>query len=110
MHDLPTWVATSSVLSLGLAAAAEVDLLAYLTSRFLGMKAYGRVYGCQLSVFYLGAALGPLLAGLAYDHFHGYAATLVTAAAVLGGGALIVGTLGRPPGFLGRPADAIMAA
>ena len=109
LRELPSWVATLSVLSLGLAAAAEVDLLAYLTSRFMGMKAYGRVYGCQLSLFYVGAALGPLLAGLAYDRLHGYASTLEVAAAVLACGALILATLGRPPAYVARPADTLLA-
>jgi len=99
MAGTPEWAVPLSVISFGLAAAAEVDLVAFLTSRFLGMRAYGRVYGSQLTVFYIGAALGPFVAGLAYDHYHSYAPTLHFAAASLLFGALIIGTLGRPPDF-----------
>jgi MFS family permease len=97
--DLPVWVVRVAVVSIGLAAAAEVDLLSYLTGRFLGMRAYGRIYGWQLSVFFFGAAAGPFAAGVAYDHFHSYLPTLKFAAGSLLFGALVLGTLGRRPKF-----------
>jgi MFS family permease len=91
-----TWLIGLSVLSLGLAAAAEVDLVAYLSSRFFGMRAYGKVYGWQLTSFYLGAALGPLAAGMAYDRFGSYLPTLYFATGALIFGALVTSTLGKP--------------
>jgi MFS family permease len=91
-----TWLIGLSVLSLGLAAAAEVDLVAYLSSRFFGMRAYGKVYGWQLTSFYLGAALGPLAAGMAYDRFGSYLPTLYFATGALIFGALVTATLGKP--------------
>ena len=100
----PTWVAVVSVMSMGLAAAAEVDLLAYLTARYFGMKSYGKVYGWQISSFYLGATFGPLLVGQAYDYFGSYLQVLYTSAAVLLFGAIVVGSLGKPPEFGGEPA------
>jgi MFS family permease len=96
----PTWVVGIAVLSLGLAAAAEVDLVAFLTSRYFGMKAYGKIYGWQLTAFYLGAAIGPFAAGLAYDHFQSYVPTLYFAAGALLFGSIVTGTLGRPPEFI----------
>jgi len=95
----PTWVAVISVMSMGLAAAAEVDLVAYLSSRYFGMKAYGKIYGWQITAFYLGAAFGPISVGLAYDHFGGYLQVLYGSAAILVFGALVVGSLGKPPDF-----------
>jgi MFS family permease len=97
--DLPPWVVRLAVISIGLSAAAEVDLLSYLTGRYLGMRAYGRIYGWQLSVFFVGAAVGPYVAGVAYDHFHSYLPTLRFAAGALLFGAAVLGTLGRPPRF-----------
>src|SRR3546814_664881 len=38
-----------AVILLGLAAGAEIDLLAYLTARFFGQRAYGAIYGWQYS-------------------------------------------------------------
>ncbi len=95
----PTWVAVVSVMSMGLAAAAEVDLLAYLTARYFGMKSYGKVYGWQISSFYLGATFGPVLVGQAYDYFGSYLQVLYTSAAALLFGAIVVGSLGKPPDF-----------
>ena len=99
LEGAPLWAVVLSILSLGLAAAAEVDLVAYLTSRWFGMRAYGKIYGWQLTAFYLGAAVGPLCAGYAYDHFKSYEQTLYFAAAALLFGATVIGTLGRPPQF-----------
>jgi MFS family permease len=96
LPDASTWLIGLSVLSLGLAAAAEVDLVAYLSSRFFGMRAYGKVYGWQLTSFYLGAALGPLAAGMAYDRFGSYLPTLYFATGALIFGALVTSTLGKP--------------
>lgn len=96
LPDVSTTLITLSVLSLGLAAAAEVDLVAYLTSRFFGMRAYGEIYGWQLTSFYLGAALGPLAAGMAFDHYQSYVPTLYFACGAMVFGALVTGSLGKP--------------
>lgn len=63
------------------------------------MRAYGKIYGWQLTVFYVGAALGPLGAGLAFDHFQSYVPTLYFAAASMAFGALVTGSLGKPRTF-----------
>ncbi len=101
LGNAPTWLLLLSVVSLGFAAAAEVDLVAFLVSRYFGLKAYGRIYGSQLTAFYLGAAVGPALIGIAYDRFGGYTQGLFVIAAVLIAGALVIGTLGAPPPSLG---------
>ncbi len=94
-----TWVAVISVMSMGLAAAAEVDLVAYLSSRYFGMKSYGKIYGWQISAFYLGAAFGPIAVGIAYDAFNSYVQILYACSALLLFGAIVVGSLGTPPDF-----------
>ena len=94
-----TWVAVISVMSMGLAAAAEVDLVAYLSSRYFGMKSYGKIYGWQISAFYLGAAVGPIAVGIAYDAFNSYVQVLYTCSVLLLIGAIVVGSLGTPPDF-----------
>lgn len=84
-----------AALMLGLAAGAEVDMLAYFTGRYAALRNYGATYGGVLGLFCLGAGLGPMLFGKAYDALGGYdAALLISAAALL----VVVGmiaTLGR---------------
>jgi MFS family permease len=88
-----------SVASLGFAAAAEIDLVAYLVSRCFGMKAYGKIYGWQLTPFYIGAAVGPLMVGVFYDTFQSYVQALYFAAAALIAGALVIGSVAIPPQY-----------
>jgi predicted MFS family arabinose efflux permease len=97
--NAPEWVAMIAVGSLGFAAAAEIDLVAYLTSRYFGMKAYGRIYGSQLTVFYAGAALGPFAVGMMYDAFGNYLPSLYAAGVIFVFGAFVIGSLGKPPEF-----------
>lgn len=85
------------ILAIGLAAGAEVDLLAYLTARYFGMSAYGEIYGWQLSAFSLGAGLGPLLLGAARDHWGAYPPGLMVCGALIVAGAVLIAGLGRFP-------------
>lgn len=96
LENAPMWLLVLSVVSLGFAAAAEVDLVAFLVSRYFGLKSYGQIYGSQLTAFYLGAAIGPVLIGIAYDRTGGYTQGLFVVAAVLVAGAFVIGSLGAP--------------
>lgn len=64
--------ASIAVMMLGVAAGAEVDLIAYLCSRHFGTRAYGAIYGWQYSIFVLGYGLSPFLVGLSRDLFGTY--------------------------------------
>jgi predicted MFS family arabinose efflux permease len=66
------------------------------------MKAYGRIYGLQLSSFYLGAAFGPAAIGYSFNHFKSYGPALTFAVGALIFGALVIATLGKPPDFGGK--------
>lgn len=84
-----------AALMLGLAAGAEVDMLAYFTGRYAALANYGATYGGVLGVFCLGAGLGPLLFGKAYDALGGYNTALLGSAAVLAVVVALIATLGR---------------
>ncbi|MGF7150385.1 putative MFS family arabinose efflux permease [Sphingomonas zeicaulis] len=86
-----------AILLIGLAAGAEVDLLAYLTSRYFGMRHYGAIYGAKLSFFSLGAGIGPALAGWSFDHNGSYDMALWSGAALVLIGAALIGVLGPYP-------------
>ena len=52
---------------IGLAAGAEVDVLAYLVSRYFGMRSYATNYGWLYSAWAAGSGVGPVLAARSYD-------------------------------------------
>lgn len=58
--------------SLGLAAGVEYDLLAFLVSRYFGMRAYSTIYGVMYAIFALGAGFGPWLYGLTFERTGSY--------------------------------------
>jgi MFS family permease len=78
-------------LFVGLGLGAELDLIAYLISRYFGLRAFGKVYSSAFAAFALAGALGPLIMGAGFDLTGSYrgplasffAATLVAAALML---------------------------
>jgi predicted MFS family arabinose efflux permease len=93
----------AAILLLGLAAGAEVDLLAFLVSRYFGMRHYGVIYGVNLSIFALGAGIGPSLAGLSFDRTGNYDQAMAIGVGLFLVGAALIGTLGPyPAGFASR--------
>jgi cyanate permease len=72
----PEGAALGTVL-VGIGVGAEVDLIAFLLSRYLGMRSFGEIYGCFFSIFMLGAGLGPFAMGVSYDRTGSYKLMLV---------------------------------
>jgi len=60
-------VISLSMIIIGLAAGAELDLLAFLASRYFGLKEYGKLYGSLYVFFSIGAGLAPALFGRYFD-------------------------------------------
>lgn len=65
---------------IGLGMGGEVDMLAYLTSRYFGLRSFATVYGYVFGAFMVAGALGPLMMGAVFDHFHSYSVGLAVAA------------------------------
>ncbi|MDV3456076.1 MFS transporter [Sphingomonas sp. HF-S4] len=83
-----------AALLLGLAAGAEVDMLAYFTSRYARIENYGATYGVTLGLFCLGAGCGPMLFGWSVDHSGSYDAALIASAMLLLAVVTLIVTLG----------------
>lgn len=62
---------------IGLGMGAEVDIIAFLTSRYFGLRAFGEVYGYAFASYVLAGALGPWLMGLGFDRSGSYGSILV---------------------------------
>jgi MFS family permease len=73
--DATLAVPAAVLVALGL--GAEVDLIAYLLSRYLGLRAFGQIYGYLFAVFMGGSALGPFLMGNSFQALHSYQPALI---------------------------------
>jgi MFS family permease len=94
-------VALLAPFAFGLALGAEIDLLGYLTARYFGMRAYGRIYGLLYAATMIGTALSPVLYGGTYDATGSYRPALYAGAASLVISAILFMTL---PSFPEEPA------
>lgn len=79
---------------LGLAAGAEVDMLAYFTSRYARLENYGATYGWMLGLFCFGAGCGPVLFGWSVDATGDYDLALILSAGFLTAVVAMIATLG----------------
>jgi MFS family permease len=61
----------------GLGVGAEGDLMAYLTSRYFGLRFFGEIFGYIFAIFTLAGALGPLLMAIGFDRAGSYRVPLL---------------------------------
>lgn len=87
----------AGVLLLGMAQGAELDLLAYLASRYFGMRAYATLYGLLTIAFALALPTGAVSFGLVHDLTGDYRAALFGAAGCLIAAAVLFPALGPYP-------------
>lgn len=85
------------VFLIGFASGVEYDVVAYLVSRYFGMRAYSAIYGSLYVAFALGAGFGPYLIGRAFTEQKTYDGVLLVGAVILLAGAALLLTLGRYP-------------
>ena len=90
------WLAA---LFIGLTAGVEVDILAFLTARYFGMRSYGALYGGQFVFFALGSGFAPALYGAAFDRFGNYQPVLIGSMILFLLSAGLILTLGKYPTY-----------
>jgi MFS family permease len=56
----------------GFSVGAELDLLAYLITRYFGLSSFGMVYGILFAAFLGGVSLGPVVFGRLFDYYGSY--------------------------------------
>jgi len=94
-----TATAAYAILMIGFALGIEYDVLAYLTSRYFGLKAYSGLYAILYVFFALGSGIAPLAFGRIRDVTHGYGPALLASAVALPLAAALFLLLGRYPRF-----------
>jgi predicted MFS family arabinose efflux permease len=92
-------VAVASIL--GLSFGAELDIVAYLTSRHFGIKRFGFVFGTIMGVLAWAIGGGPLAASVIFDKFGNYTVFLWFLIPVSLVSILLISTLGAPDADIG---------
>ncbi|MFV3073643.1 MFS transporter [Niveispirillum fermenti] len=95
--EVSTMAAAFSVILIGFAAGVEYDIMAFLVSRYYGMKAYGAIYGMMYGFFALGAGFGPWAFGRIFVQTGSYDIGLIYGGVGFVFGAALLLTLGRYP-------------
>jgi predicted MFS family arabinose efflux permease len=95
--EAPVWALFAAAALVGLAAGAEFDLIAFMVSRYFGMKAYAKIYALQFIGFGLASGFAAPLFGRVFDAYKSYDPILYAAAGMFVVGALMFLLLGRYP-------------
>ncbi len=97
--ELSYGMASISIFILGFGAGVEYDLMAYLVSRYFGMKNYAAIYGALYGFFALGAGFGPYIFGRSFMETGSYNTILGYAAIGFLAGSIPLLFLGKYPDF-----------
>lgn len=87
-------LALAGAFSVGLALGAEIDVIAYLMSRYFGLRCLGTALGVGFAGFVLAGGIGPLLVGIGFDHFGSYRVPLTGFLVAMSVAAILVMQLG----------------
>jgi MFS family permease len=78
--DFSGYMLFIAALLVGIAVGAEFELLAYLTTRYFGLKYFGLMYGLFFAIFLIGGAFGPWCYGLVFESTGAYTVVLYCSA------------------------------
>jgi MFS family permease len=95
---LPLWAFLPAALLLGGSLGAEVDMLAYLTSRYFGLRCFAQIFSTLFAAVMVAMGLGPLAFGFVFDATGSYVAILaigVPICLVAAGLVLLLGPYGQ---------------
>lgn len=96
---VPLDFASASLLAvlIGVGMGSEVDVVAYMSSRYFGARRYGLVFAILISIYGFAVGTSSWLAGKAFDRLGSYDATLLALTGGVALAVLLVISLGRPP-------------
>lgn len=84
---------------LGLGLGIEIDIVAYVSTRYFGLKHYGTIFGAIGGVMTFASGAGPMIGGAMYDLSGSYTILLIGTFGAFLTCAVLVGSLGRYPVF-----------
>ncbi|NML89695.1 MFS transporter [Sphingobium sp. TB-6] len=86
-----------AALGIGLTIGAELDVMAYLLSRYFGLDSFGRLYALAYACLITSAGVSPVLINWIADFGGGYGAALITSTIGTISGAAVLMLLPNPP-------------
>lgn len=93
--DLPLTVLASVLI--GLAMGSELDVVAYMSTRYFGLPRISAIYGTLVGLITFAAGAGPLVFGVLYDLFGSYHGLILVMIPLFLLGSLLMGSLPRYP-------------
>ena len=92
-------MAFMAAITIGLSFGAELDLLAYLASRYFGLRALGSVCGILLASILIGTAISPVAFALWFESAGSYIGILSLCVVINAIAMLITALLGPYPNW-----------
>jgi MFS family permease len=81
---------------IGFGLGAEMDVLAYVVSRYFGMRSYGKIFALLSGLYGMGIGAGSAVSGALFDATGSYRIALLLWIAASIAAAMAVATLGKP--------------
>lgn len=93
---LGAWVIVPTIV-FGYAVGGYYQTVTYLSTRYVGLRNFGKIFGLMTSLMGIGTGVGPWIAGAIFDRTGSYQAWLIAAAVISGIAGLLVFRLGAYP-------------
>lgn len=90
----PGWVPFVSAVSVGLGIGAESDIMAYVASRYFGLRCFAEIYSYLWIGFVISVAVGPYLMGVGFDKSGSYRVPVLAFVAAAFAAAILIASLG----------------
>lgn len=94
MTGLDLWAYSIAAIILGLTLGAEIDVIAYLATRHLGLRSFGVLFGAMVGAMALGISIGPLAAAAVHDRYGDYSYFLLLTILAMTVSSFALATLG----------------
>ncbi|WP_322046562.1 MFS transporter [Paraburkholderia sp. J67] len=94
-----------TVIALGISLGTETDFMAYVASRYFGLRAFSEIFGWIFGFMALGAASSPLWTGMLQHALGTFRTGLYLSSALLVVAAACIAALGRYPAAYGHEAS-----
>jgi MFS family permease len=77
-HTHSELMGISAAALLGFGLGSEADVTPYLIARYFGLKNFSMLYGLSWTAYAMGAAIGPVVTGRAFDRAGAYQTSFIT--------------------------------